>query len=155
MRRATSHKPKTPATRRGPIRRAVPDLVIAGLLFLIAVSVGMDHLRTEGKRSPYLLKYYGPAVMIGLGHGFVNPQAGQAPAIKAFLALERDRIEPGDVPPDIPAAEIFVPPHNDPVALIVFTSASPRFDPEASVIGDAFRLVAVPTPSEARVLKSH
>ena len=42
------------------------------------------------------------------------------------------------------ATEIFVPPRNGPVALIVFTGAQPDFEREGAVIWDAFRLVAVP-----------
>ena len=106
MQGPASTESKTPATHRSSLRRAAPDLLIAALLTLIALSAAMDYLRTEARRSPYLLNYYAPAVMLGLGHGFQNPQPGQAPAIEAFLALERDHIAPGDVPTDLQVTKL-------------------------------------------------
>jgi len=67
-------------------------------LFSLSLLVGMTHLATDAKREPYLLKYYGPAVMVALEQGFQNPDVGHSPVIKDFLDLKKERIEQDQYP---------------------------------------------------------
>ncbi len=75
------------------------DLTLGAVIFFLAQAIGVTYLITYSPRFDFYQQYHGPAVMIGLGHGFVNPILNRAPAIRDFLEgkdleLDLDRLPP-------------------------------------------------------------
>ncbi|MCC6144795.1 MAG: hypothetical protein IT368_13390, partial [Candidatus Hydrogenedentes bacterium] len=62
----------------------------------------MSHLASGAQISPYVLKYYGPAVMYALGEGYVGPESGQVPALQRFLNLQQADLFEVNLPEEIP-----------------------------------------------------
>jgi len=88
-------------------RKGRKSLLLEGVavlaIFALAAAVGGLYARDFGRYGFFHQSSYGPAVMVALGRGFVNPVEGCVPGLKPFLALETRElpITAADVPVDI------------------------------------------------------
>jgi len=78
------------------------DLGIAVSLFLTGMVTGLLYCLFYAGTAEYYQKWFGPAVMLASGQGFVNPNLTGAPAIQEFLDRRRTRLSPEDIRPDTP-----------------------------------------------------
>lgn len=83
------------------LRGITGDATLTLAVLAVSMTFASTYLGTYGQRSDYLLKYYGPAVMIARGKGFVSPDYSKAPALREFLANKRVTLAPEDIPADI------------------------------------------------------
>ena len=82
-------------------QRLTGDASIALVLLAFAMAIATAYLSAHAQRSSYLLKYYGPAVMLATGHGFERPITSAAPKLAEFLNNQRAALAPEDVPEGI------------------------------------------------------
>ncbi|MCU1385406.1 MAG: putative transrane protein [Acidobacteria bacterium] len=85
------------------------DASIATALFVLSILIALTALRTQARAGQPLDFYqieFGPAVMIGCGHAYVNPAAAQVPALQAFLRQETETFDCSALPATLPHQDL-------------------------------------------------
>jgi hypothetical protein len=80
------------------------EIVIVVMLFSLAFGVGTRYVSAfthSGYVPRFYQKYFGPAVMLACGRGFVNPDNSQLPVLDDFLYLRSDSFACGELPADL------------------------------------------------------
>jgi hypothetical protein len=85
-----------------PFRQACALL----LLFFLSSWVGMTYVATYGQNGIYFQQYYGPAVMVASGRGFVNPVISASPALRDFLELRTRSLDVRELPASLPTSSV-------------------------------------------------
>jgi hypothetical protein len=83
---------------------AVGAVLLAGALWLGTWYV--PQVVAAGGRPHFYQNYFGAAVMLACGHGFVNPVAASLPELQRFLNLEQDQIACDDRLASAPRIEL-------------------------------------------------
>ena len=78
-------------------RRIAVEVALVALLFVFGVSVGSFASRQFIGQPVFYQGEFGPAVMVALGRGFVNPKAAPGSPLAQFLNLQRPAIAASDV----------------------------------------------------------
>ncbi|HOC70104.1 MAG TPA: tetratricopeptide repeat protein [Candidatus Hydrogenedentes bacterium] len=87
--------------QRQPI---LADVALGLLIFLSLFAAGYGHLRalrTDRSAVTGIELLYGPSVMLALGHGFIEPDLLEYPALRAFLRAETEALPPDAVPAQV------------------------------------------------------
>jgi hypothetical protein len=74
------------------------DALIAAVLFLGAACVGVAYVATWGSYGFFYQREYGVAVMVALGKGYQNPDPGDIPGLKEFIAGTTRRLPMQEIP---------------------------------------------------------
>jgi hypothetical protein len=96
------HAKQHTANLMATLRRLPLDLMLAMAVTSFAMAAATAYLSAHGERSGYLLKYYGSAVMVAAGEGFVRPLPASDCPLDAFLGNRRAAIHLEDIPAGIP-----------------------------------------------------
>ena len=78
--------------------RVFSDGLLVGALGLAAAFFAATYTATWEGQAQFLQPHLGPAVMLALGHGFLQPVPADAPAIMEFLQGDRQYLRRADVP---------------------------------------------------------
>ena len=97
----TQPQPEHVAALTQLLKRLTGDCAALLLVLTVSMAVASTYLSAHAQRSPYLLKYYGTAVMVAKGHGFVQPLPEASTPLSAFLENKRTAVKPEEIPDDI------------------------------------------------------
>lgn len=108
--RADDQLPKAETTGNSSIRiqdiRYWSNIGTPLLLFALSTYFGMTYVATYGQNGVYFQQYYGPAVMVAAGRGFVNPDASASPMLNAFLEQQTRSLDVRELPELLPTKQV-------------------------------------------------
>ncbi len=93
----------------GNKKRIGIEVTIVIILFSLAVGMGNSYTQAftnSGYVAKFYQRWFGPAVMVACGQGYINPDISQLPALYEFLQVKRESFTCNELPLSLKSQEL-------------------------------------------------